>query len=144
MSKQRKKGSAFEVLVMNHLRDHQPREVERVALHGNRDEGDLLIMGTPKICVECKNVAGYGPALLHSWQDQTQVERGNSDASIGLLVVHREGCGPKSADHNDVWMTLADMVTLAQNVQDWDDIWVHVTLGDVEAMLSGETGKDQQ
>lgn len=140
MSRQRKKGTAFETAVLRYLAGHQPREVERVALHGSRDRGDLVVRGTPSVAVECKDVAGWGPALLREWQVQTAAERANAGADAAVLVVHRRGCGARRAGRNLAWMTLGDALTLA-GPGGRGGVWVCVELSDVARMLGGGGGE---
>lgn len=97
MSKQRKKGTAFESAVVRWLqaRLDDPR-IERRALHGTRDMGDVYGLRGQAMSqgiVECKAVASWGPALLADWQRQTEDERDNADADFALLVVRTPGCG---------------------------------------------------
>lgn len=106
MSKQRQKGTTFETLIVNYLRDSGAFPyAERRALHGTVDKGDIT--GTPGLVWECKN---HKQIKLAEWIDETEVERGNANADIGILVVKRVGRGDP-ADQYAV-LPLAELVYL--------------------------------
>lgn len=86
MSKQRAKGTLFETAVANFLREHGFPYVERRALNGAYDKGDLTGLGP--IVVECKN---HKTLALSEWVQETEQERANADAEYGVLVVKRRG-----------------------------------------------------
>lgn len=73
---------------------HAERRVQK----GRYDEGDLT--GVPGVAVEIKggNAARTASdAQIEAWLDETEVERINSDANIGLLIVARKGIGAANA-----------------------------------------------
>ena len=86
MSKQRAKGTMFETAVAQFLREHGFPHVERRALHGVQDKGDLT--GMPGLVVECKN---HKELSLSEWLRETEVERVNAGADYGVLVAKRRG-----------------------------------------------------
>lgn len=95
-------GTAAETAVVNILREYWP-DVKREPLRGNRDEGDIR---TGQIVWEVKggNVArgnphtgNVGAGLLEDWMHQTEVERGNAGARLGVLVTARKGYGAQRA-----------------------------------------------
>lgn len=86
MSKQRAKGTMFESAVAQFFRENGFPHVERRALHGTQDKGDLT--GMPGLVVECKN---HKELSLSEWLRETEVERQNADADFGILVAKRRG-----------------------------------------------------
>jgi hypothetical protein len=89
VSKERAKGTAFETSVVQYLRDTgQFPYAERRVLHGTYDKGDIT--GTGAIVWECKN---HKQLRLSEWLVETETERVNANADIGILVVKRKGYG---------------------------------------------------
>lgn len=86
MSKQRAKGTMFETLVANYLRENGFPYAERRALQGVQDKGDLT--GMPGLVIECKN---HKEMSFSEWLRETEQERLNADADYGVLVVKRRG-----------------------------------------------------
>lgn len=105
MSRQRQKGTAFETLIVDYLRDHGFPYAERRALHGTNDKGDIT--GTGPLVWECKN---HKTLALSEWMRETEIERDNATADVGVLVVKRRGYG-QAADQYAV-LPLAVLVAL--------------------------------
>ena len=108
----KKAGTAFETLVATYLNEHVDDRIERRRLGGSQDRGDiagLRHMGG-RIVVECKNTAK--PAL-GVWATETEIQRGNDDANVGVIAHKRHGNGQPQ------------------------DQWVTMTLGDFVALLTG-------
>ena len=83
---------------------------ERRVQKGRYDEGDLT--GIPGICVEVKggNAArNASDGLIESWLDETETERRNANADIGVLVVARKGIGAANAGRWWAVMRLGDV-----------------------------------
>ncbi len=92
MSKSRAIGTRAETAVVRWLQANGWPLAERRALHGALDQGDIT--GTPGICWEVKGgdeAKDAGDRLIASWLDDTEVERCNADAEIGVLVQQRRG-----------------------------------------------------
>lgn len=71
---------------------------ERRILKGALDEGDVT--GTPGICWEVKGGKAAWYASDHQidlWMAETEAERVNARADIGVLVVQRKGIGAGNA-----------------------------------------------
>ena len=85
MTFSKRKGTAFERSIADHLRHYWPY-ADRAPLTGNKDRGDIA--GTPGIVWECKNAKTI---KLSEWLDETETERDNAEAEIGILVVKRRG-----------------------------------------------------
>lgn len=85
----KKAGTAFETLIVRYLARHVDDRIERRRLSGVNDRGDitgLKHMGQ-RVVIECKNYGGRiqpGP-----WLNEAEVERGNDDAGIGIVVAKR-------------------------------------------------------
>lgn len=105
MSKQKQKGTAFETLVVNFLREHGFRYAERRSLTGSADKGDIT--GCGPIVWECKNHKTYH---LSEWMRETETETLNATADIGVLVVKRAGVGDPARQY--AVLTLEDVTRL--------------------------------
>ena len=94
MGEQTHVGTTFETGVRVYLQTHALIDVRREVKHGNRDEGDLhaTIHGHSAV-VECKRVERVTPKLLAEYKLQTEVERRNAGADMGILVTWRKGKG---------------------------------------------------
>lgn len=103
-------GSTFERKIADYLAEHVADHIDRRVRTGARDKGDiagLRHMGT-RVVVECKEYGGrfqVGP-----WLNEAEIERGNDDAAVGLVVAKRRG----TTDPGDqvVFMTMRDLVAL--------------------------------
>lgn len=87
-------GTRFESAVVNYLRLNGFGHAERRALAGALDKGDIT--GTPGIAWECKAGAVAHAASdlrVSQWLDETEHERVNAGAELGVLVVDRRGFG---------------------------------------------------
>lgn len=134
----RKKGTAAETAVVNWLRANGFGGADRQPLRG-RDQGDIT--ACPGVIIEVKDhkrvAGGIPPAVLTEWMRQTEAERCNADADLGILVVKRSGTAdpgrwyayvplwvvrptaltPREAP---VCMSLADLVVLLRS-HGWGD-----------------------
>jgi len=87
-------GTAGETAVVAFLQTNGFGTAERRALHGTYDLGDIT--GTPGICWEVKSGHAAETAsdgLINAWLAETEAERNNADADVGVLVVKRKGKG---------------------------------------------------
>ena len=87
-------GTQAETLVTRYLQENGFGTAERRALHGTYDLGDIT--GTPGICWEIKSGHAAETAsdgLINAWLAETETERVNAEADIGVLVVKRKGKG---------------------------------------------------
>lgn len=106
MSRSKQKGTLAETAVVNYLRQFWP-SVERRALSGAKDKGDVA--GIPNVVIEIKNHASY---KLTEWIKETEVERNNAQASVGILVIKPKGVGVSQVDKWYAVVPLETMVTL--------------------------------
>jgi Holliday junction resolvase len=105
MSKSKAKGTAFETLIVNYLRDTYPN-VERRTLSGIHDKGDIA--GTNKKLVwECKD---HKTLNFSGWLNEAEVERENAGAEFGIVVAKRRGHGSASSQY--AVLTLETLVQL--------------------------------
>ena len=110
-------GQRFESLVAAYLNRHVDDRIERRRLGGaGNDRGDisgLRHMGQ-RIVLECKDYGGRlqpGP-----WIEETERERLNDDAGVGIVVAKRRGT--TAPGEQFVLMTLADLVALLTGSRD--------------------------
>lgn len=85
---------------MQFLKEQGFIHAERRALHGATDMGD--ISGVIGVVFECKSHKTY---KLAEWMEETQEERDNANADVGILVVKRIG---KSAASQGYWIISAE------------------------------------
>lgn len=103
-------GSSFERLVADYLAEHVDDRIDRRVKTGAKDCGDiggLRHMGQ-RVVIEAKDCGGRleaGP-----WIGEAEVERGNDDAGVGLVVAKRRGTAQPGDQF--VLMTLRDLVSL--------------------------------
>lgn len=93
MSKSKAKGTAAETAVVSFLASNGFPYVERRALNGALDLGDIT--GIPGICIEVKNCKEY---TFAAWMRETETERVNARADYGILVVKPKGVGSTRVD----------------------------------------------
>jgi hypothetical protein len=96
MNRSKDIGTRAETAVVRYLRAHGFPHAERRALTGTQDQGDIT--GTPGVCWEVKawkRPAGDGQ--ITAWLAETETERINARADVGVLVVRRAGVGDPNA-----------------------------------------------
>jgi hypothetical protein len=87
-------GTAGETAVVTFLRANGFGGAERRALRGTLDCGDIT--GCGPVVVEVKSGHAAETAsdgLINAWLAETEAERKNADADVGVLVVKRKGKG---------------------------------------------------
>lgn len=105
VSKQRQKGTSFETAIVGWLKEHGFPYAERRALHGTFDKGDIT--GTGPLVWECKN---HKTLAISEWLSETEEERKNAAADIGILVAKRRGYGDPAEQY--AILPLAQLVAL--------------------------------
>lgn len=112
VNRSRNIGTAAESAVVKVLRANGWGNAERPALRGaGRDQGDVT--GCPGIVFEVKAGKMYatlGPAVVAEALRQTEVERVNAAADVGILVIARRG---RLAPH---WWAVVPLSSLADLV----------------------------
>ena len=121
----RNAGSNFESCCAEFLRVATGDErIERRAKCGAKDRGDLsgLMLHGRRVVAECKDASRQE---MGSWLGEADVERGNDDALIGVVIHHARGVAAdrrrlmRMADQR-VTMTLMDLAVAL--VGDLDEV----------------------
>jgi hypothetical protein len=86
MSASKRKGTAWESAVVEHLRANGVPYAERRALNGAKDRGDIA--GIPGVAIECKSAARVE---LAAWVDEAEAERVNDRADVAAVWIKRRG-----------------------------------------------------
>ncbi len=107
-------GSRFETLMANWLafRLNDDR-IERRAKNGANDRGDLTGIKTirgGRVVAELKDYAGQ--VKVGPWLTEAEIERGNDDAAIGVVIAKRRGIG--APDQQLVMMTAETFARLLE------------------------------
>jgi hypothetical protein len=84
----KKRGTAFESAVVAWLRANGRPQVERRALNGARDRGDIA--GLPNSVLECKATSRLD---LAGAVDEARVEAANAGVDLYAAVIKRRGRG---------------------------------------------------
>ena len=137
------KGTAAETALLRYAHQHGFPHADRQPLRGNRDQGDLALC--PGVVVEVKNHSGMpalgqpSAAVLAQWMNQTEVERTNARAAIGLLVVKRKGTTDPGRWFAYLPLTaLTGLVSFEQPAHPGaDDIPVCMSVADAVTVLRG-------
>lgn len=110
MSRSKQKGTAFERAIADYLKEaFADDRIDRSPLHGKNDVGDISGVVSPfgRVVLELKN---HNRQELAVWVDEAEVERGNADAAVGLVVAKRRGKGHPEDQY--VVMSLRNLVIL--------------------------------
>ncbi|GAA2516773.1 hypothetical protein [Winogradskya humida] len=86
MSASKAKGTAWETRIVGYLAENGFPHVERRALYGTQDRGDIA--GIPGVVIEAKNCRAM---TLASWVDEAALETANDGADFGVVWHHRAG-----------------------------------------------------
>jgi hypothetical protein len=105
------KGSAWERAIVEHLKAEGWPFAERRLAGSNKDRGDIA--GVVGVVIEAKNTA---TRKLPEWIDETEVERVNDGAWLG--VVWHKRVGKASAAEGYVTMTGAQFTALLARALD--------------------------
>ncbi|MEV0015394.1 hypothetical protein [Streptomyces tendae] len=110
-SKNKAKGSAWERAIVEHLRAAGWPFAERRLAGSRKDRGDIA--GVVGVVIEAKNTASRN---LAGWVDETETERQNDGAWLGVVWHKRTGKG--SAADGYVTMTGAQFTELLARALD--------------------------
>jgi hypothetical protein len=112
-NKNKAKGTSFEVLVRDYLRERGFIHAHRPALSGGKDTGDVngVIQRETlsEVAVQCKNQKSF---KLSEWLDATVEQAKNLREGLPILVVKRAGKGAKALGDSYVVMRLDDVIRL--------------------------------
>ena len=106
----KRKGTSFEVAVVDFLRTHGFPWAHRKVQAGSNDEGDIQL--SQHIVLECKSTKSI---TLASFVDEAVIEAQHADVPFGAAVVKRIG---KNVSHAYVVMPLCDWVDMALGYED--------------------------
>lgn len=112
----RQSGTKFETAIARALADALDDDrIERRTRNGAKDRGDIggIRLHGQRVVIECKDTTAM---RLPEWVAEAQLEAGNDDALVGLVIHKRRGSGDP----------------LRQ--------WVTCTVADLVAILSGQQG----
>lgn len=107
-------GTATESAVVAYLRTDGFPHAERRALAGFTDLGDIT--GTPLVVWEVKGghaAETASDAQIRAWLQETERERANARADIGILITKRKAIGAQRAGHWWAHMTLGTVLDLS-------------------------------
>jgi len=108
-------GARFEQAVADYLAREVDDRIERRVKHGANDRGDISgvrMMTGERVVLECKDYGGV--YHVGEWLNEAEVERGNDDAAVGVVVAKRRGkSDPAQAV---VFMTLEGFARLVGGV----------------------------
>lgn len=105
MSAARRKGTTWETAIVTLLRACGWRHVERRALAGARDRGDIA--GIPGVVIEAKAAKEI---RLAEWMRELEVEVANDNADLGFVWIKKRG--RTSAWDGYIVMTPRDVIAL--------------------------------
>lgn len=109
------KGTKFESQCARWLTERLGYPVERRALHGNRDVGDLAWLvggGGARGIVECKAVKAVTTANVAEWRMQTVAERDNAEADFAWLVIKTANVGMQRFERTRVDVQMRDLAAM--------------------------------
>jgi Holliday junction resolvase len=86
VSKSKQKGTSAETAVVRWLHSQGRKSVERRALHGTNDRGDIA--GIPCVVIEVKN---HKTMKLSEWIKELEVEIKNDKADTGVIIHKKSG-----------------------------------------------------
>jgi len=112
-NKHKAKGTAFETLVVNYLKEHGFQGAHRTALQGINDSGDIngIVQrdNLSELAVQCKNQKAFD---LSGWLNDTVEQAKKLKDGVPLLVVKRPGKGAKALGDSYAVMRLDDIIRL--------------------------------
>lgn len=133
------RGTAAESAATRYLVAHGVPTV-RVALHGQRDRGDLHCFGGKVVCEVKSRRTWPSPGDIERWMGELERECANVHAfAVGALIVKRPGSGPANAGDWLCYVTHEDWATLTCAPIPRVDLareWVCVNLGHLAAVLA--------
>jgi len=88
LSKSKQKGTAAESAVVKYLRENGFTQVERRALQGSQDKGD--VSGIIGLVIEVKD---HKTMTLGQWMEELKTEIENDNAETGVVIHKRRGKG---------------------------------------------------
>ena len=102
-------GTRHETSIATYLAQQlQDDRIERRSLNGRNDRGDVAGVRAwgQRVVIECKSQARHS---LAEWLDEAEVERGNDDALVGIIVFKRRG----TTDPNEQYVLMSGASLIA-------------------------------
>ena len=99
----KKAGSSFERAQADWLAERlNDDRIDRRVKTGAKDRGDIAGVRIPggRVVIECKNVATLA---LPAWLREAEVERGNDDAVVGVVMHKKRG----NTDPSEQYVTMS-------------------------------------
>lgn len=142
MSRSKDRGTRFETACARWLTSRLGDPVERRALHGSQDMGDLFGITCHgwRGIAECKSYARFSWADVSRWREETKAERENACADFALLLIDLPNVGEARFGHTRVDMTFTDFLVVSgagmPQERGWrDETWVTADLDTVAALM---------
>lgn len=141
VNKPRNIGTAGETAVVRYLVANGFPYAERRSLKGFLDCGDIT--GTPGICWEVKAGAAAKNASdgqVTAWLAETETERRNARATIGVLILARKGIGATNAGRWWAILSIGHVIDLCRpavsgSLRTESEVPVRMHLADVVTLL---------
>ena len=136
-------GTRFETQCARWLTERLGYPVERRALHGNRDVGDLAWLiggGGARGIVECKADKAITAASGSERRRQTVAERDNAGAQFAWLVIKTANVGMQRFERTRVDVQLGDLAAMGCFLgKDGDSHWMSMDLETACSLLEDAT-----
>lgn len=119
-NKHKAKGTAFETLVVNYLKEQGFENARRTALAGENDAGDIhgvtqkTEVPNREMAIQCKNQKSF---KLSEWLNATVEQASKLPRGIPLLIVKRPGKGEKALGESYAIMPLEELLKLLKEAQ---------------------------
>ena len=117
-NKHKAKGTSFETLIVNYLKEQDFCNARRIALAGENDAGDIhgvvqaRDIPSKEIAIQCKNQKSF---KLSEWLNATVEQAARLTRGVPLLVVKRPGKGVAAIGESYAIMPLEDMLKLLKD-----------------------------
>ena len=117
-NKHKAKGTSFETLIVNYLKEQNICNARRTALAGENDAGDIhgvvqaRDVPAKELAIQCKNQKSF---KLSEWLNATVEQASKLTRGVPLLVVKRPGKGAASVGESYAIMPLEDMLKLLKD-----------------------------
>jgi Holliday junction resolvase len=112
-NKHKAKGTTFETLLVNYLKEQGFKNARRTALAGENDAGDIhgvvQRLTLSEVAIQAKNQKAF---KLSEWLNDTVHQAEKLHMGVPLLVVKRPGKGAAAVGDSYAVMRLEDMLDL--------------------------------
>lgn len=117
-NKHKAKGTSFETLIVNYLKEQDFCNARRTALAGENDAGDIhgvvqaREIPAKEVAIQCKNQKSF---KLSEWLNATVEQASKLNRGVPLLVVKRPGKGAAAIGESYAIMPLEEMLKLLKD-----------------------------